>query len=97
MYYLVVRLKLLICAVSIKSHDYGLPHVKHHLSLLNAVLNFTHHAHELFDITLPPIRGVHPSLTLKATVLHPCDNQDSALLDSIVECQITRDTDAGHA
>jgi hypothetical protein len=84
MYYLVVRLKLLICAVSIKSHDYGeptpvnivlctllsltvicvsrfkisgLPHVKHHLSLLNAVLNFTHHAHELFGEYLVLIRA----------------------------------------
>ncbi|KIK37570.1 hypothetical protein CY34DRAFT_810181 [Suillus luteus UH-Slu-Lm8-n1] len=55
------------------------------------------HGHEPFDISFPPIRGVHPSLTLKATVLHSCDNQDSALLDSIVECQITQDTDAGHA
>ncbi|KIK32118.1 hypothetical protein CY34DRAFT_19276 [Suillus luteus UH-Slu-Lm8-n1] len=55
------------------------------------------HGHEPFDISFPPIRGVHPSLTLKATVLHSCNNQDSALLDSIVECQITQDTDAGHA
>ncbi|KAG1830064.1 CHAT domain-containing protein [Suillus subalutaceus] len=42
------------------------------------------------NITFPSVRGVHPSLTLKATVLHNCDNQDSALLD------IAQDTDAGH-
>jgi len=35
----------------------------------------------LVDISFPSVRGVHPSLTLKATVLHDCDNQDSALLD----------------
>ncbi|KAG1771926.1 CHAT domain-containing protein [Suillus placidus] len=51
---------------------------------------------EPFDISFPPVRGVYTSLTLKAAVLHPCDNQDSALLDSIVEGDIARDTDAGH-
>ncbi|KAG1869920.1 CHAT domain-containing protein [Suillus subluteus] len=54
------------------------------------------HGNEPFDISFPSVHGVHPSLTLKATVLHNCDNQDSALLDSIVECQIAQDTDAGH-
>ncbi|KAG1862750.1 hypothetical protein DFJ58DRAFT_225456 [Suillus subalutaceus] len=54
------------------------------------------HGNEPFDISFPSVDGVHPSLTLKATVLHDCDNQDSALFDSIVECQITQDTDAGH-
>ncbi|KAG2083846.1 CHAT domain-containing protein [Suillus cothurnatus] len=54
------------------------------------------HGNEPFDISFPSVDGVHPSLTLKATVLHDCDNQDSALLDSIVECQIVQDTDAGH-
>ncbi|KAG1840007.1 hypothetical protein DFJ58DRAFT_733103 [Suillus subalutaceus] len=43
---------------------------------------------EPFDIFFPPVRGVHSSLMLKAVVLHPCDNQDSVLLDSIVECDI---------
>ncbi|KAG1770332.1 hypothetical protein EV702DRAFT_1202516 [Suillus placidus] len=38
-----------------------------------------------------------PSLTLKATLLHPCDNQNGALLDSIVDFELTRDTDAGYA
>ncbi|KAG1844242.1 CHAT domain-containing protein [Suillus subluteus] len=54
------------------------------------------HRNEPFDISFPSVRGVHPSLTLKATVLHNYDNQNSALLDSIVECQIAQDTDAGH-
>ncbi|KAG2122545.1 hypothetical protein BD769DRAFT_1389627 [Suillus cothurnatus] len=51
---------------------------------------------ESFDISFPSICGVHSSLTLKATVLHNCDNQESTLLESIVECQIAQDTDAGH-
>ncbi|KAG2363662.1 hypothetical protein BDR07DRAFT_1483399 [Suillus spraguei] len=52
---------------------------------------------EPFDISFPSVRGVHLSLTLKATILRDCDNQDSALFDSISGCQITRDTDVGHA
>ncbi|KAG1869921.1 CHAT domain-containing protein [Suillus subluteus] len=54
------------------------------------------HGNEPFDISFPSVRGVHPSLTLKATVLHNFDNHDSVLFDSIVECQITQDSDAGH-
>ncbi|KAG1837231.1 CHAT domain-containing protein [Suillus subalutaceus] len=54
------------------------------------------HGNEPFDISFPSVDGVHSSLTLKATVLHDCDYQDSALPDSIVECQIAQDTDAGH-
>ncbi|KAG1832311.1 CHAT domain-containing protein [Suillus subalutaceus] len=50
----------------------------------------------LVDISFPPHCGDHSSLTLKAAILHPCDNQYSTLLDSIVECEIARDTDAGH-
>ncbi|KAG2361814.1 hypothetical protein BDR07DRAFT_1609861 [Suillus spraguei] len=50
-----------------------------------------------FDISFPPVRDVHPSLTLKATVVHVYDNQDDALFDSIVECQIARHADAGHS
>ncbi|KAG1869918.1 CHAT domain-containing protein [Suillus subluteus] len=62
----------------------------------DALLDHGNESFDLVDISFPSVRGVHPSLTLKATVLHNCDNQDSALLDSIVECQITQDTDAGH-
>ncbi|KAG1883329.1 CHAT domain-containing protein [Suillus subluteus] len=51
---------------------------------------------EPFDISFPPHCGDHSSLTLKADILHPCDNQYSTLLDSIVECEIAQDTDTGH-
>ncbi|KAG1806962.1 CHAT domain-containing protein [Suillus variegatus] len=55
------------------------------------------HGNEPFDLSFPPVRGVHPSLKLKATIVHACDNQDDALFDSLVDCEIARDTDAGHA
>ncbi|KAG1824297.1 CHAT domain-containing protein [Suillus variegatus] len=55
------------------------------------------HRHEPFDIPLPPVRGVHPSLKLKATIVRACNYQDDALFDSLVDCKIARDTDAGHA
>ncbi|KAG1758634.1 CHAT domain-containing protein [Suillus occidentalis] len=55
------------------------------------------HGDEPFDISFPPVRGVHPSLTLKAAVVHGCDDQDGALPDSLADCEITRRTDAGHA
>lgn len=51
---------------------------------------------EPFDILFPSVRGDHSSLTLKTVIIHPCDNQGSALLDSIVGCEIARVTDAGH-
>ncbi|KAG1759636.1 hypothetical protein EDD22DRAFT_1051990 [Suillus occidentalis] len=54
------------------------------------------HGDEPFDLSFPPVRGVHPSLTLKATVVQACDDQDSALFDSLADCEITRHTDAGH-
>ncbi|KAG1771177.1 CHAT domain-containing protein [Suillus placidus] len=52
------------------------------------------HGEEPFDISFPPVRGVHPSLTLKVAVVHACDD---ALSDSLIDCEIARDTDAGHA
>ncbi|KIK40192.1 hypothetical protein CY34DRAFT_283651 [Suillus luteus UH-Slu-Lm8-n1] len=55
------------------------------------------HGDEPFDISFPPVCGVHPSLTLKAAVVHGCDDQDGALLDSLADREITRRTDAGHA
>ncbi|KAG1726224.1 hypothetical protein EDB19DRAFT_1833521 [Suillus lakei] len=39
------------------------------------------HGDEPFDLTFPPIRGVHPSLTLKAAVVQTCDYHDGSLLD----------------
>ncbi|KAG2094838.1 uncharacterized protein F5147DRAFT_819613 [Suillus discolor] len=55
------------------------------------------HGDEPFDISFPPVFGVHPSLKLKAAIVHACDDQDDALIDSLVDCEIARDTDAGHA
>ncbi|KAG1852507.1 CHAT domain-containing protein [Suillus subluteus] len=55
------------------------------------------HGDEPFDLSFPPVRDVHPSLTLKAAVVHACDDEDSALSDSLVDSEIARDTDAGHA
>ncbi|KAG2034105.1 CHAT domain-containing protein [Suillus americanus] len=56
------------------------------------------HGDEPFNLSFPPVRDVHPSLTLKAAVVHACDDEDSALSDSlVVDSDIIRVTDAGHA
>ncbi|KAG2122344.1 CHAT domain-containing protein [Suillus clintonianus] len=55
------------------------------------------HGDEPFELSFPPVRGVRPSLTLKVAVVDACDNQNGALFDSLVDCEIARDTDAGHA
>ncbi|KIK42231.1 hypothetical protein CY34DRAFT_805131 [Suillus luteus UH-Slu-Lm8-n1] len=55
------------------------------------------HGDEPFDLSFPPVRDVHPSLTLKAAVVQACDDQEGALPDSLVDCEMTRHTDAGHA
>ncbi|KAG2134472.1 CHAT domain-containing protein [Suillus clintonianus] len=55
------------------------------------------HGNEPFELSFPPVRGVNPSLKLKAVVVHARDNQDGALFDSLIDCEIARDTDAGHA
>ncbi|KAG1775501.1 CHAT domain-containing protein [Suillus placidus] len=55
------------------------------------------HGDESFDISFPPVCDVHPSLTLKAAVVYACDHLDGALSDSLLDCDIARDTDAGHA
>ncbi|KAG1732991.1 CHAT domain-containing protein [Suillus occidentalis] len=55
------------------------------------------HGDEAFDLSSPPVCGVHPSLTLKAAVVQACDDQEGALSDSLVDCEMTRQTDAGHA
>ncbi|KAG0704890.1 CHAT domain-containing protein [Suillus ampliporus] len=39
------------------------------------------HGDERFNLYFPPVRGVHPSLTLKATVVCACCNQDGAQID----------------
>lgn len=45
------------------------------------------HGDEPFDLSFSPVRGICPSLTLKAAVVHSCDNQDSPQLDV---CDIDR-------
>ncbi|KAG2142392.1 hypothetical protein DEU56DRAFT_939794 [Suillus clintonianus] len=55
------------------------------------------HGDETFELSLPPVRGAHPSLTVKAVVVHACENQDITLFDSLVDCEVARGTDAGHA
>ncbi|KAG1747180.1 CHAT domain-containing protein [Suillus paluster] len=54
------------------------------------------HGVKPFDMSFPPIRGVCPSLTLKATSVNDCKNDDGELFDSIIDCETARDTDAGH-
>ncbi|KAG2114104.1 CHAT domain-containing protein [Suillus cothurnatus] len=55
------------------------------------------HGDEPFDISFPPVRDVHPSLTLKIAIVHACDNQNGTLSNSLLDSKIARDTDAGHA
>ncbi|KAG2139840.1 CHAT domain-containing protein [Suillus bovinus] len=55
------------------------------------------HGDEPFDLSCPHVRGVQPSITLKVAVVHACDNQNDTLFDSLVDGNIFRDTDAGHA
>ncbi|KAG1877232.1 CHAT domain-containing protein [Suillus subluteus] len=56
------------------------------------------HGDEPFVLSFPPVRDVHQaSLTLKAAIVHTCDDQDSVLSDFLVDCEIARDTDVGHA
>ncbi|KAG2364141.1 CHAT domain-containing protein [Suillus spraguei] len=55
------------------------------------------HGDEPFDISFPLVRDVHPSLTLKAVIVHACDDENSAQSDSFMGCQISRKTGAGHA
>ncbi|KAG2078370.1 TPR-like protein [Suillus decipiens] len=55
------------------------------------------HGDEPFDLAFPPVRHVRPSLTLKATVVHTCNDQAGPLPYSLIDCEIGRETDAGHA
>ncbi|KAG1873525.1 hypothetical protein DFJ58DRAFT_741410 [Suillus subalutaceus] len=52
------------------------------------------HGDEPFKLFFPPVCGIHPSLTLKAAIVHTCDDQDDTLFH--MNCEIARDTDAGH-
>ncbi|KAG0700375.1 hypothetical protein DFH29DRAFT_932256, partial [Suillus ampliporus] len=40
-----------------------------------------HHGDEPVDLSFPPVRGIHPSLTLKAALVHPLGNEDGGQLD----------------
>ncbi|KAG1858811.1 hypothetical protein DFJ58DRAFT_744845 [Suillus subalutaceus] len=55
------------------------------------------HGGQPFNISFPPVRGVHPFLTLKVAIIHTSDNQNGALFESLVDYKIARDTDVGHA
>ncbi|KAG2094849.1 CHAT domain-containing protein [Suillus discolor] len=55
------------------------------------------HGDHPFDLSFPAVRDVQPSITLKVAVVHACDDQKGALFDSLVDCEIARDADAGHA
>ncbi|KAG1720183.1 CHAT domain-containing protein [Suillus occidentalis] len=52
---------------------------------------------EPFVLSFPSVCDVHPSLTLKTTIVNACDDQDSALSYSLIDSEISRDTDKGHA
>jgi hypothetical protein len=53
--------------------------------------------YELFDLSFPPVCDVCPSFTLKAVVVRACDDEDSVLSDFLMDSEITRDINAGHA
>ncbi|KAG1788957.1 CHAT domain-containing protein [Suillus plorans] len=55
------------------------------------------HGDHPFDLSFPAVRGVQPFITLKVAVLHAWDNQNGALFDALVDCEIARDADADHA
>lgn len=38
-----------------------------------------------FDLSFPPVRGVHPCLTLKAAAAHVCEDQDGVLSNFLVD------------
>ncbi|KAG1827875.1 CHAT domain-containing protein [Suillus variegatus] len=55
------------------------------------------HGDHPFDLSFPAVRGVQPFITLKVAVVHAWDDQNGALFDSLTDCEIARDADAGHA
>ncbi|KAG2094853.1 CHAT domain-containing protein [Suillus discolor] len=55
------------------------------------------HGDHPFDLSFPAVRDVQPSITLKVAVVDAWDDQNGALFDSLVDCEIARDADAGHA
>ncbi|KAG1790417.1 CHAT domain-containing protein [Suillus plorans] len=55
------------------------------------------HGDHPFDLSFSAVRGVQPSITLKVAVVHASDDRNGAQFDSLVNCEIARDADAGHA
>ncbi|KAG1897206.1 uncharacterized protein F5891DRAFT_1243127 [Suillus fuscotomentosus] len=55
------------------------------------------HGDHSFDLSFPAVRSVQPSITLRVAVVHAWDDRNGTLFDSLVDCKIARDTDAGHA
>ncbi|KAG2099289.1 CHAT domain-containing protein [Suillus discolor] len=55
------------------------------------------HGDHPFDLSFRAVRGVKPSITLKVAVVHAWDDQNDALFDPLIDCEIARDADAGHA
>ncbi|KAG1827878.1 CHAT domain-containing protein [Suillus variegatus] len=55
------------------------------------------HGDHPFDLFFPAVRDVQPSITLKVAAVHACDDQNSALFDFLVDCEIARDIDVGYA
>ncbi|KAG1744328.1 CHAT domain-containing protein [Suillus occidentalis] len=64
-----------------------------HRILWNKLLN---HGDKSFDLSFPSVHGIHPSLTLKAAVVQARNDQEGTLPDSLMDCKMTRHTDAGH-
>ncbi|KAG2122309.1 hypothetical protein BD769DRAFT_1670939 [Suillus cothurnatus] len=46
------------------------------------------HEDEPFGLSFSPMCGVQPSITLKAAIVHACDNQNGTLFDSLVDYEI---------
>ncbi|KAG2342986.1 hypothetical protein BDR05DRAFT_989973 [Suillus weaverae] len=55
------------------------------------------HGDEPFELSFPSVCDNHPSLTLKAAVLHPCDDHEGTLFNSLIDCKIARAADGGQA
>ncbi|KAG1781138.1 CHAT domain-containing protein [Suillus placidus] len=68
------------------------------LPALSVEIRASYEADRMLGIlSFPPVCDFHPSLTLQTAIVLACDDQDGALFDSLVDCEIARDTDAGHA
>ncbi|KAG2099292.1 CHAT domain-containing protein [Suillus discolor] len=55
------------------------------------------HGDHPFDLSFPAARGVQPSITLRVAIVYAWDNPNGTLFDPLVDCEIARDADTGHA